>query len=257
MDRNRGLSFLVGIFSLYLLWQFRNAAILEELYFQQYEQTYGTPIGSVGAVIVSFVIEAIIAIGAVVILVATGIWQALVVVFGLLKDTMEVSKSYLVEGQKSAESGIDVLKAKQEDREAKILPGGSEPEEEPSIPQVGDPYPQPAVQAPPTAAPAPITAEEEIIILRAALQAKNQELQQVEDYYSDAFTFGDEEPELQFADDVPVADLDLTDKVIESLELNVGYSVGELRAYAADEGNFEALPVIGTKKSDEILKLIS
>lgn len=244
MDRNRGLCFLVGIFSLYLLWQFRNSYILQEYVFQEYQTAYGAPIGSIGAAVVGFIIEAVIAIGAVIILVVSGLWQGAVVLFGLLSETAVVLKSYLVAGQKSAEEGLDKVKEMREAREAEAK---AQAEQEAKAEADAE------AEAEVEDAPLPqLTPEQENHFLRLQLLEQQERLEALETKAPVTTA------SYRLDGHVRVVDLNLTEKVIESLELHGAcYTVTDLRDYVNEYGNFEGLPVIGKVKSDEIIELIS
>lgn len=90
MER-RGLNFLVGLAVLWLLWRLRADGLL----CHAAAFAAGEPVSNPGALITGFVIEAVIAVGAVTTLVASGIWDALFLAGGQASGALQVFRDYL------------------------------------------------------------------------------------------------------------------------------------------------------------------
>jgi hypothetical protein len=107
----RGFHFLVGLSVLWLLWQLKSKGLILQAammatggiyYGGADEAVYGGP----GAVIVAFVIEAIVAIGLVVTLLASGIWDALYTMGAFISDGFKSANGYLAVFQKPKASPL-------------------------------------------------------------------------------------------------------------------------------------------------------
>lgn len=100
MTERRGLHFLVGLAVLWMLWRLRADGLL----FHAAAYAAGEPVGNPGALITGFLIEAVIAVGAVTTLVLSGIWDALYLAGGQASGAMQQIRGYLssLQGAKDA-----------------------------------------------------------------------------------------------------------------------------------------------------------
>ena len=91
--KNRGFHFLIGLATLWLTWRLYQSGVLHDCGFLM----SGVPVSKgPGAVLVSFAIEFVIAVGAVATLVITGLWDAIVTIGGLLQDVLRGGRTYLL-----------------------------------------------------------------------------------------------------------------------------------------------------------------
>lgn len=97
MQSNRGFHFLIGIAVVWLFWRLLITGVLHDIGFLalSQEQAFRGP----GAILIAFFIEAIIAIGAVAVLVVTGLWQAIYQAGVLVQDAFRMLVDYLSEWQ--------------------------------------------------------------------------------------------------------------------------------------------------------------
>ena len=98
MQTNRGFHFLIGIAVVWLFWRLLITGVLHDVGFlalSQEQQAFRGP----GAILIAFVIEAVIAIGAVAVLVTTGLWQAIYQMGVLVQDAFRMLVGYLAEWQ--------------------------------------------------------------------------------------------------------------------------------------------------------------
>lgn len=91
MQQRRGLDFLVGLAVLWLLWRLRADGVL----FEVVAVARGDAVANPGALLTGFLIEAVIAIGAVTTLVVSGIWDALFLAGGQAAGALQVFRDYL------------------------------------------------------------------------------------------------------------------------------------------------------------------
>ena len=105
MQSNRGFHFLIGIAVVWLFWRLLITGVLHDIGFLalSQEQAFRGP----GAILIAFFIEAIIAIGAVAVLVVTGLWQAIYQAGALVQDAFRMLVDYLAEWQSSKETPDD------------------------------------------------------------------------------------------------------------------------------------------------------
>ena len=122
----RGLHFLVGIGVIWLFWRLLITGVLHDVGFLafQTEQAFRGP----GAIVVAFILEAIIAIGAVSVLLVSGLWDAAYTFGVLLKDAFGMGTEYLAAWQAEREPVEEV-----ETQE----PAESKPVGEPVNPLIG------------------------------------------------------------------------------------------------------------------------
>lgn len=105
MQSNRGFHFLIGIAVVWLFWRLLITGVLHDIGFLalSQEQAFRGP----GAILIAFFIEAIIAIGAVAVLVVTGLWQAIYQAGVLVQDAFRMLVDYLAEWQSKKETPSD------------------------------------------------------------------------------------------------------------------------------------------------------
>lgn len=99
MPENRGFHFLAGLATLWLLWRLYVAGVIFQTVAYATGNEHLVVSSGPGAIVVSFIIEAIITIGWVVTLVISGLWDALVVIGRLIKDAFGQGHSYLKAAQ--------------------------------------------------------------------------------------------------------------------------------------------------------------
>lgn len=94
---NRGLHFLIGVAVVWLFWRLLITGVLHDIGFLaiQEEQAFRGP----GAIVVAFVLEALIAIGAVSVLLVSGLWDAAYAMGVLVKDAFTMGTEYLAAWQ--------------------------------------------------------------------------------------------------------------------------------------------------------------
>jgi len=98
MNDKRGFHFLVGLAVLWLLWRLYAAGIIfQAVYYMIGDETVVA--NGPGAIIVAFVIEAVITIGWVVTLLTSGIWDGLLVLGRFVSDGFGAAHSYAVAAQ--------------------------------------------------------------------------------------------------------------------------------------------------------------
>lgn len=112
MNSNRGFHFLVGLAVIWLFWRLLITGVLHDIGFLAFapEQAFRGP----GAILVAFFIEAVIAIGAVAVLVTTGTWQVLYQCGVLIQDAFRMLVDYLSEWQVNRSAKPETPKAKKE-----------------------------------------------------------------------------------------------------------------------------------------------
>lgn len=98
-DHGRGFHFLAGLATLWLLWRLYVAGVILQTVAYATGMDTDLVAAGPGAIVVSFFVEAIITIGWVVTLVVSGLWDALVVVGGLVKDAFNQGHGYLKDAQ--------------------------------------------------------------------------------------------------------------------------------------------------------------
>jgi hypothetical protein len=98
MQDKRGFHFLVGLAVLWLLWRLYAAGIIfQAVYYALGDETIVA--NGPGAIIVAFIIEAVITIGWVVTLLTSGIWDGLLVLGRFVSDGFGAAHSYAVKAQ--------------------------------------------------------------------------------------------------------------------------------------------------------------
>jgi len=98
MNDKRGFHFLVGLAVLWLLWRLYAAGIIfQVVYYALGDETVVA--NGPGAIIVAFVIEAIITIGWVSTLLLSGIWDGLLVLGRFVSDGFGAAHSYVTAAQ--------------------------------------------------------------------------------------------------------------------------------------------------------------
>jgi len=98
MRENRGFHFLVGLAVVWLFWRLLITGVLHDIGFLatgSYGEQYA--FRGPGAIIIAFFIEAIIAIGAVAVLVVTGTWEVIYQCGSLVRDAFAGLVMYLDE----------------------------------------------------------------------------------------------------------------------------------------------------------------
>jgi hypothetical protein len=114
MNDKRGFHFLVGLAVLWLLWRLYAAGIIfQVVYYALGDETVVA--NGPGAIIVAFVIEAVITIGWVVTLLTSGIWDGLLVLGRFVSDGFGAAHSYAVAAQ--AEGDVAVVSTADEETE--------------------------------------------------------------------------------------------------------------------------------------------
>jgi hypothetical protein len=107
MGDKRGFHFLVGLAVLWLLWRLYAAGIIfQAVYYMIGDETVVS--NGPGAIIVAFIIEAVITVGWVVTLLTSGIWDGLLVLGRFVSDGFGAAHSYAVKAQ--AEGEVAVVK---------------------------------------------------------------------------------------------------------------------------------------------------
>jgi len=107
MNDKRGFHFLVGLAVLWLLWRLYAAGIIfQVVYYMIGDETVVS--NGPGAIIVAFIIEAVITIGWVVTLLTSGIWDGLLVLGRFVSDGFGAAHGYVTAAQ--AEGEVAVVK---------------------------------------------------------------------------------------------------------------------------------------------------
>lgn len=91
MNDRRGLHFLAGLATLWMLWRLYASGWLDQVLYSAMPVESGP-----GAVIVGLIIEAVITVGMLAVLVASGLWDLAMVTGRLIGDALGAARSYAV-----------------------------------------------------------------------------------------------------------------------------------------------------------------
>lgn len=92
MSDRRGLHFLTGLATLWMLWRLYASGWLDQVIYSAMPVESGP-----GAVIVGLIVEAVITVGMLAVLVASGLWDLAMVTGRMIGDALGVARSYAIE----------------------------------------------------------------------------------------------------------------------------------------------------------------
>lgn len=122
MSDRRGLHFLTGLATLWMLWRLYASGWLDQVIYSAMPVESGP-----GAVIVGLIIEAVITVGMLAVLVASGLWDLAMVTGRMVGDALDVARSYAINLRPAMQRSHAPAAVASGDAEAAVGPSDASP----------------------------------------------------------------------------------------------------------------------------------